>query len=254
MSDLHVRTAGSGAPVLVLLHGLGVNGDVWEPFLARLAGWPGRIVIPDMRGHGRSPHADAYSSAAHAADVAALVGDERDVYIVGHSMGGHIALLLTGGSHPVDVKGVFAFGLKMAWTDGELAKLAEFAQKPARRFATREEACARFLRSTGLEGLISTDAPVVAAGIVQEAGGWRLAADPRTVLVAAAGPSAEAAWRASTAPRRLACGAKDPLVTLGQMRALDPSAIALGDAGHNVHVEDPGRLFAAVPFLHERKD
>jgi hypothetical protein len=39
------------------------------------------------------------------------------------------------------------------------------------------------------------------------------------------------------------------LVTLAQLRAIDPRAVALGNAGDNVHVSDPGRLAAAVPFL-----
>ena len=59
---------------------------MWEPFLAHLAGWPGRIVIPDLRGHGRSPHASAYSTDVQAADVAALVQGERGVYVIGHLM------------------------------------------------------------------------------------------------------------------------------------------------------------------------
>jgi pimeloyl-ACP methyl ester carboxylesterase len=74
-TDLHVRVVGAGSPVLVLLHGLGVNGAAWDPFLAHLSGWPGCIVIPDLRGNGRSLYAGTYSIAAHAADVAALVED-----------------------------------------------------------------------------------------------------------------------------------------------------------------------------------
>src|SRR5262245_37275966 len=54
---VYSETVGSGSPSLVLLHGLGQNGAVWRPLLAELSGWPGRIVIPDLRGHGRSPHA-----------------------------------------------------------------------------------------------------------------------------------------------------------------------------------------------------
>jgi pimeloyl-ACP methyl ester carboxylesterase len=262
-TDLHVHVAGSGTPVLVLLHGLGANGAVWEPFAAHLGGWPGRIVIPDLRGHGRSPHAAAYTAAAHAADVAALVEGERNVYVIGHSMGGMIALVLTDGSHAVDVRGVFAFGLKITWTEGELAKLTEFPHKPAKRFATREEACARFLRTAGLEGLVSADAPVVEAGIAPDGDGWRLAADPRAGLVVGASTTphaadvsayAAAAWGASTAPRRLACGRRDAMVTLDELRALDPDAITLGDTGHNAHVEAPEPLFRAVPFLHGGKD
>lgn len=32
-TDLHVRVVGAGSPVLVLLHGLGVNGAASDPFL-----------------------------------------------------------------------------------------------------------------------------------------------------------------------------------------------------------------------------
>jgi pimeloyl-ACP methyl ester carboxylesterase len=245
--DLYVRTAGTGQPALVLLHGLGVNGAVWEPFLPYLRGWPGRIVVPDLRGHGRSPHAEAYSDKAHAADVAELIADEREVYVIGHSMGGMIALVLSNGSYVANVKGVFVFGLKTAWTEAELGKLTEFAQKPARRFASAEEARGRFLRTAGLEGLVEPDAPVVEAGIAPDGNGYRLAADPRTAMVA--GTSAEASYRASKVPRWLACGANDSLVTLAQLRAIDPAAIALGETGHNTHVQDPGELAAAVPFL-----
>jgi pimeloyl-ACP methyl ester carboxylesterase len=167
-------------------------------------------------------------------------------------MGGLVGLVVTNGRHAAPVSSVFAFGLKIAWTDGELARLAEVAGKPARLFPTREEAEARFLRVLGLEGLVSADASVIGAGIVQDGDGYRLAADPRTVLVAVTGPSAEDAWRASTVPRRLACGGRDELVTLDEMRVLDPDAIALGGMGHNVHLEDPGLLLGAVPFLHGR--
>jgi hypothetical protein len=73
----------------------------------------------------------------------------------------------------------------------------------------RKEAEARFLRVSGLEGLVGADASVIAASIVQDGDGYRLAADPRTVLVAVTGRSAEDAWRASTVPRRLACGSRD---------------------------------------------
>ena len=50
---LFAETIGTGDPTLILLHGLGVNGAVWHPFVEALR-WPGRVVIPDLRGHGRS--------------------------------------------------------------------------------------------------------------------------------------------------------------------------------------------------------
>jgi pimeloyl-ACP methyl ester carboxylesterase len=239
---------GSGAPVLVLLHGLGVNGAVWDPLLPYLEDWPGRILVPDLRGHGRSPHAAAYSDETHAADVASLIAGERDVHVIGHSMGGMIGLVVSNGAYAVDVTAVFAFAMKTAWTEAELARLRELAGKPARTFATRDEAAGRFLRVSGLEGLVAADSRVVEAGVVQDVDGFRLAADPRTAMVA--GTSAAARYRDSTARCWLACGASDALVTLDQLRAIDSAAIDLGEAGHNVHVEQPARLVVAIPFLH----
>jgi pimeloyl-ACP methyl ester carboxylesterase len=48
-AGLRVQQGGSGEPVLLLLHGLGATGDVWDgwrPLLARR--WPGRWLAPDL--------------------------------------------------------------------------------------------------------------------------------------------------------------------------------------------------------------
>ena len=48
----HVRATGAGAP-LVLIHGVGLDLEIWEPLVPRLQ--PGRRLIRyDMRGHGAS--------------------------------------------------------------------------------------------------------------------------------------------------------------------------------------------------------
>src|SRR6202050_2928957 len=54
--SVRVQEGGGGEPVLVLLHGLGATGDVWNgwrPLLARR--WPGRWLAPDLPGHGGGP-------------------------------------------------------------------------------------------------------------------------------------------------------------------------------------------------------
>lgn len=48
---LRVREGGSGPEVLLLLHGLGGTGDVWEGIGRR---WNGRWIAPDLPGHGCS--------------------------------------------------------------------------------------------------------------------------------------------------------------------------------------------------------
>ena len=116
-TDLYVEECGSGSPTLVLLHGLGANGDVWKKMVPLLrARWRGRWIIPDLRGHGRSGHRAPYGYGTHAADVAALLAQDDDPVIIGHSMGGTVALALATGSFGVRPRRVAVFGVKTSWT------------------------------------------------------------------------------------------------------------------------------------------
>jgi pimeloyl-ACP methyl ester carboxylesterase len=247
VSTLHVREVGRGSPLLFLLHGLGVNAAVWDPLIELLAlRWPGRILAPDLRGHGRSPHERAYGFGQHAADVAALAGPGDTVYIAGHSMGGAVGLVLATGWYGIDVAGVLAFGVKVSWSDDELAKMRAFGQSPVRWFDTRAEAVERFLRVAGLNGNAGPESPVVAAGIVEEAGRFRLAADPATVL---AGPLDLAILPLLRSRIVLACGSNDPLVKIDELRRYAPGALELAGRGHSVHVEEPSLIRDLIASL-----
>ena len=85
---------GSGAP-LVVLHGLFGSGRNWQS-LARLFAESFEVVCVDLRNHGQSFHADEMNYTVMAADVAALL--ERlgleDCRVLGHSMGGKVAMTL----------------------------------------------------------------------------------------------------------------------------------------------------------------
>jgi pimeloyl-ACP methyl ester carboxylesterase len=241
----HLWVEGGGsdgpAPTLVLLHGLGATGEVWAGLHGLLDGrWPGRWVIPDLAGHGRSGHAAAYSFGRHAADVATLCLPDERVLVVGHSMGGVVGLALASGWFGVTVAGVVGLGIKVSWTEAELARAAELARRPPRWFERREEAAERFLRVAGLHGLAPPDGELVASGLASGDRGWRLAADPATAGVGA--PDMAGLLAAARAPVRLARGEHDGLVTLAELRRLDPGAAELAGLGHNAHVEDPERV------------
>ena len=244
MTTLHLETIGAGAPTLVLLHGIGGNGGVWRPLLRALGAWPGRILVPDLRGHGRSPRGAHYGLGQHAADVAALFAPGERVHLIGHSMGGAVALLLASGCFGITVERVFAFGTKVTWQEEEIAKALQLATQPARLFATRAEAEERFLRVSGLAGLPADLGAAIAAGVVAEDGRYRLAADPATMR--AVGPPFAAVAGVAQAPFRLACGGRDTMVTLGELRRFDPAAIAFPECGHNAHVEAPDVVAAAA--------
>lgn len=234
---------GVGDRLIVLLHGLGATRHVWRPMLD--AGrWRGSWIAPDLRGHGASPHADTYTIADHAADVATLVqaaGQWREIVIAGHSMGGAVALALASGTFGIAPSHVFGLGIKVAWSDEELTRLQSLSAAPARRFVTKDEAIDRYLKLSGLAGLVDKNTIAAAAGIVQDGEGWRLAYDPRTMTVGA--PPMRALLDAARARAHLARGDSDPMVTLEQLCAFDANTATLTGAGHNAMVEKPAAVW-----------
>lgn len=86
--------SGQGAP-LVILHGLYGNQGNWSVHARQLAEHFA-VHAFDVRNHGQSPHADSMTLGEMAADVAETMdtlGLAR-AHLVGHSMGGKIAMLL----------------------------------------------------------------------------------------------------------------------------------------------------------------
>ena len=243
--DVYVEEGGSGTPTLLLLHGLNANGDVWEGWKPILrARWPGRWVIPDLRGHGRSAHRAPYSYGGHAADMAALLSQDEETIVVGHSMGGIVALALATGWYGLRVRQVAAFGIKIRWTPEEEAKLQQFAQSPIGWFDTEAVAVDRYLKVSGLIGLIDPLASAALSGVRTENGRFRLAADP--LIHAAVGPKVEDFVAAAKAPLRLAAGSNDPMVSADDMKAFDPTPMLFDRAGHNPHVEQPEAVWQFV--------
>lgn len=231
MPELHVRTGGADGPVLLALHGLGATGAVWEGLVAR---WPGRWIVPDLPGHGRSAPLSRYSFGALAAAVAPVVPVRTPVAVLGHSLGGVVALTLASGWFGVRVSGACGLGIKVRWTDEELARAAEQATRPASVFGSRAEAAARWLKVSGLHGLVPEDSPVVASGLVE---GWRLALDQAAFGVGA--PDLDGLLAAARAPVVLAAGEHDRMCPASHLPA---DAVILSGLGHNAHVEDPAAL------------
>jgi pimeloyl-ACP methyl ester carboxylesterase len=84
-----------GGPPLVFIHGLFGSSANWRGIARRFSD-AYRVLVPDLRNHGQSPHSDDVSFKSQAADVLALLdasGEEQAV-LVGHSMGGKVAMRL----------------------------------------------------------------------------------------------------------------------------------------------------------------
>ncbi|MBC8079926.1 MAG: alpha/beta hydrolase [Gorillibacterium sp.] len=87
---------GSGSP-LILLHGFCGSSRYWEQIIPYLES-AYRVVVPDLRGHGKSaaPEAAVYPMEAFASDIEHLItvlNIERPI-VLGHSLGGYITLAL----------------------------------------------------------------------------------------------------------------------------------------------------------------
>ena len=93
---LHYRQYGAGPP-LIILHGLFGSSDNWHS-LARRWGQTFTVYVPDLRNHGSAPHEAAMSYGVLAGDMADFMQQHglAGSYLLGHSMGGKIAMLLAG--------------------------------------------------------------------------------------------------------------------------------------------------------------
>jgi len=84
------------APPVLLLHGLGVGGSIWQSFARRLLPHLA-AVAPDLRGHGRSDAPDSgYAPNDYANDLLHFIDSDLKppVPVVGHSLGALVAIAM----------------------------------------------------------------------------------------------------------------------------------------------------------------
>lgn len=98
--ELATRTIGEEGPRVAFVHGLFGQGRNWTTIARRLADpgadGPGhRVTLVDLPNHGHSPWTDRVDYVDMAESVAALLaGFGEPVTLVGHSMGGKVAMQL----------------------------------------------------------------------------------------------------------------------------------------------------------------
>lgn len=230
-------------PLLVLLHGLGGTAELWRGVETLLPdAWPGGWLALDLPGHGRSGPASSYTFDAQAALVADVLPTGREVVLLGHSMGGMVALALAG-SHP-EVRRVIGFSIKTWWPAEQVEGMRTQALKPARIFPTREDAVERYLMAAGLRGLADPFAPEHEAGVTKTEEGWRIAQDMGTFDFGV--PDLPALLATVDCPVTLARGSEDAMVREGNYADLGVDVVTLEGLGHNPHVEDPAALVALL--------
>ncbi len=94
-TQLRTIMVGSGDRTVVLAHGFGSAADSWNLVAPKLVSKGFRVIAFDQRGHGGSSiGSDGIGSSQMASDYGAVLDsyDLNDVILLGHSMGGFLAI------------------------------------------------------------------------------------------------------------------------------------------------------------------
>ncbi len=95
---LFTQVIGNGRPDAVFLHGLFGRGKNWAGIARTLADHEHTSVLFDLPNHGRSHWTDTFDYPSMADEVAAelrlRLGSAAAVHLIGHSMGGKVAMLV----------------------------------------------------------------------------------------------------------------------------------------------------------------
>ena len=245
-------------PAILLLHGIGNYGRVWDLVAERVAGrsW---LIAPDARGHGYSiTPATGYAPEDFVADAIAVldaIAVTRAV-VVGHSMGGAHAMVLAA-MHPDRVRALALVdvGPEIGREGGDRARRLSLGRPD--RFADDAAALA-YLRETSPGYSDAVYRNRIAHAFRNETDGslvWRSSKDALLQILGGPARSADA-WRALGSlpmPVLVARGTRSPSLgreTYGRMLEVIPHVTGLElDAGHNVQLDRPAELAEAIVRL-----
>ena len=154
--DCHIEVAGlklhyqdfgtAGKTPMVCVHGGAASGH-WFDFVAPDFRADHHVLAIDQRGHGDSQWAPTpdYTYERYAADLDEFAAklDLKDFVLIGHSMGGAVALTYAA-RHPGRLARLVIVDTTLHMTPDRIAKLREVGTRPGRTYATREEFISRF--------------------------------------------------------------------------------------------------------------
>jgi pimeloyl-ACP methyl ester carboxylesterase len=242
---------GTGIP-LILIHGYPLDHSIWDPVAALLEN-DFEMIMPDLRGFGNSEPMEAdRSMLAYASDIAGLLERLRlrKVHMVGHSMGGYVALAFARAFS----ERIAGFGLVASQV------LADTPERKEARYATAREVLA-----TGVATVVEAMTPKLSSdkdtqSFVRDLMSRQQAAGLACALQAMAerADSTEILTNLRC-PVVIVHGQADALIPVEQGRAMRtalPSAhyVELEAAGHMPMLEDPAAVAKALRWFLEARD
>jgi pimeloyl-ACP methyl ester carboxylesterase len=245
---------------VVFLHGLFGQGRNWTQIGRALAD-DHRVLLVDLPHHGRSAWADDFDYLRVADQVAGLVGADDPVALVGHSLGGKVAMVLAL-RHPelverlcvVDVSPVAYDHLSQF--EGYVAAMQGLDLHSLSRRSDADRALAEPVPDATVRGFLLQN-------LRRDGDGWRWQVNldvlGRTLPVIGGWPERQLAGTPPyQGPVLWVAGARSDYITPAYAEAMDrwfPSTrrVTVKDAGHWVHSEQP-EVFLEVlrRFLDER--
>ncbi|MCG2610793.1 alpha/beta fold hydrolase [Flavobacterium sp. SM15] len=151
--ELYSRIEGEGKPLLIV-HGFLGMSDNWKSLAAQFAVQGFQVHALDMRNHGKSPHSEEFTYEAMAQDVLEYCEVHRlkNICLLGHSMGGKIAMLLAT-THPDLVEKLIVADIGPKYYPPHHQKILEglnavdFSLQPSR--AEVEEVLSQYIKDFG---------------------------------------------------------------------------------------------------------
>ena len=255
---VHVLVWGQeGRPGLVLVHGGAAHARWWSHVAPLLPGY--RVAALDLSGHGESGWRDGgYRLTTWADEVlaaAALVDAAGPPVVVGHSMGGFVAVV-TAAVAGDDLAGIIILDSPVVHEDPEVeaARIGQAFGGPTRVYDDLEAAVARYRTVPAQDRYVPEVLDHVARHSLRAVeGGWTWRFDPR--LFAAVSRSAAAEHLPSVTCRVALLRSEHGLVTpeIGSImyEALGRVApvVEVPEAGHHLMLDQPLLLVTALRAL-----
>jgi pimeloyl-ACP methyl ester carboxylesterase len=180
------RLTPAAMTTILLCHGGSAHCHWWDEVAQQLSEY-GRVLALDFRGHGHSQWASQYGLAAHLDDLIAFVRDHirRRVVLVGHSMGGEIAMRVAAG-YPQLLDGLVVADASPAGLPLKTRLIWRWKRRKQSgsrpEFPTMEALIARFRLSPPGHNLTSAALAALALKGAEQvpSGNWAFRLDPNT--------------------------------------------------------------------------